>query len=216
MLLADIIRRTVMFSLGVLIGMGSPLKASIIFSNLVGNVSGGQGVQGSDFSAQGSVAEAFVPTADFAMTDAEIEVFQDQGFGGDPLFNVSLYSNAGGKPGSLLASFGTALAAPVLGGTVVASSPQLFLTSGTEYWLVLTPFDAGTNIGWEADGSQSVPLALGDPTGNSWSADGTSVLQFQIDGSPVPEPTTWIPFTSGLALLACWGRRRKLLPQPRP
>jgi len=39
-------------------------------------------------------AEAFTPDADFTLTDAQMLVFAPAGSGGEPNFNVFLYSNA--------------------------------------------------------------------------------------------------------------------------
>ncbi len=148
-----------------LLGTTMPAKADIIFTTLVGNCCGGEGIAGA-FSA--SVAEAFTPAADYVVTDAQVEVFQNLGFGGDPFFNISLYSNdpigpgpfitPDGVPGALIANFGTDLMAPNSGGIVVGSGPTPRLTAGTRYWLVLSPFDSTTNVGWEYSPGTSVPL----------------------------------------------------------
>jgi hypothetical protein len=134
----------------------SPLRAEIVFTNIVGNCCGGQGINGVNFG-EGSAASAFIAASPYRMTDAEVMVFQSLGFGGDPYFNISLYSDADGVPSDFIASLGTRLTAPVGGGIVTASDGMPLLDAGTQYWLVLSPSDALTDVGWEQGGD---PLAL--------------------------------------------------------
>ena len=61
----------------------------------------------------------------------------------DHFFDVSLYSNADRRPGSVIATLGTDLLALYFGNIVVVSGATPILTSGTEYWLVLSPSTAG-------------------------------------------------------------------------
>src|SRR6185503_5258532 len=82
-----------------LLGATMPAKADIIFTTLVGNCCGGSAIDG----ATGvSLAEAFTPAADYVMTDVQVEVVQIIGSGGDPFFNISLYSNEPIGPGPFI------------------------------------------------------------------------------------------------------------------
>src|SRR5208282_1736017 len=115
-------------AIGGLSSLATPLKAGTIFSNIVGNCCGGDAVNGTNFSSV-SVAEAFTPAANYVMTDVQVVVFQGVGSGGDPFFDVSLFSDVGGLPGSLIAAIGTDLTAPAGGGIVTASGPMPVLAS---------------------------------------------------------------------------------------
>jgi hypothetical protein len=100
--------------MGGLAGLATPAKADTIFTSIIGSGIGGPGVQGpSEPGGSESLAEAFTPAAEYELTDVQVEVFQVLGFGSDPYFNVSLFSNASGVPGSLIDTLGTDLTAPV-------------------------------------------------------------------------------------------------------
>ena len=136
--------------MGALAVLSTPLHADVVFTNLTGSCCGGLAVAGSNFGSV-SLATAFTPSVSGSLADAQIVVFQVLGFGGDPHFNVSLFSDLAGAPGTLIEQFGTDLTAPAtpLGGIVPAQSsfnPELL--AGTQYWLVLTPVDSFTEIGW--------------------------------------------------------------------
>jgi hypothetical protein len=150
-------------------------------------------------------AEAFTPSADFTMTDAQVLVIVAVGAGGDSDFNVFLYSNASGVPGSLIEQIGFDVAATTTfpGSMITANSiaTPITLTSGTEYWLVLGPADSDSFVGWENGGSPSVPFAYSGDGGTSWGTD-TAADQFEIDGTPV---TASVPEPSSLFLLTTVG-----------
>jgi len=169
-------------------------------------------VEGASFSPE-SIAAAFTPTSPDRLAGARVVVFQELGFGGDPNFNMSLFSDSGGAPGSLIEQFGTDLTAPAtkFGGIVTATSAlNPTLLAGTQYWLVLTPFDSSTEIAWEQGG---VPAVFADfttsPTGlGGWSPIlPTATPQFEIDGT-VPEPTAALLLATALALIAVKRRLR--------
>src|SRR5690242_5872894 len=103
-----------------LFSLATPVNAAVVFSNVVGNCCGGFGVEGSNYGTV-SLGASFTPTANYLMTDAQVMVFQVLGAGGDPYFNVSLFSDASGLPGSSIAMLGSGLVAPVGGGIVMAS-----------------------------------------------------------------------------------------------
>jgi len=128
-----------------LFNLAIPMKADVVFTNIVGNCCGRYTVAGSTFGSV-SLAASFIPTATHLMIDAQVMVFQVLGSGGDPYFNVSLFSDANGLPGSLIATIGADLTAAAGGGIVTASGPMPGLTFGTPYWLVPTPYDNATEV----------------------------------------------------------------------
>jgi hypothetical protein len=120
-----------------LLVFGTPLLGNkIVFSNLVGPGFFGYGVDGSAFFPE-SLAVAFIPTAPNQLAGARVVVSQQPGLGNDPFFNMSLFSDTGGFPGSLIEQFGTGLTAPVLPGGIVSATSLLnpMLLIGTPYWL---------------------------------------------------------------------------------
>jgi hypothetical protein len=181
----------------------APLYANVIFNNITGNCCGGNGVTGSNFASE-SLATEFTPSVSATLTDAKVVVFQVLGFGGDPNFNVSLFSNVGASPGMLIEQLGTDLTAPVGGGIVTATPSASFqLIAGTGYWLVLTPFDSNTEVSWEQGGSLGAPTDFTtSPVGaGPWvPVSGTNpLLQFEIDG--VPEPGSALLLAGGFGIL---------------
>jgi PEP-CTERM motif len=193
-----------------LLSSATPVIAAVVFSNVVGNCCGGFGVEGANYGTV-SLGASFTPAGNYLMTDAQVMVFQTIGTGGDPYFNVSLFSDAGGVPGASIATLGVGLTASVGGGIVIASGAMPNLSAGTTYWLVLTPYDNATQVGWEMGGSPLVPLA--DTTSSTgaggWLGLGPNDAQFQIDGTAVPEPSSLLLLASG-ALAAIGAARRGL------
>lgn len=196
------------------------LQADVVFTNVnSSDVSDGSAVCGG--SSNGcpnqqtgiSDAEAFTPTADFTLTDAQMLVYEVPG-SGDPDFNVFLDSNASGTPGSVIEQIGFGLAATAAfpnSSFVTANSiaTPITLTSGTEYWLVLRPADSDSYVGWSNGGSPSVPFASTSADGTVW-ITATSTDQFQIDGTPItttPEPST-LPLASVAVLSLLIAARR--------
>lgn len=208
------------------LGLAAPAHADVVSGNITGSCcSGGVKVAGSSNSfGYQAVGVAFTPGASYTMTDAIVYVYGDHD-GNDPSFDVSLFSNAGGVPGTEIASLGTDLTAPPTnpptyltgGGAVTIATPSITLTDGTEYWLVLTPYDGTSDIGWAVGGTTNVPAAYDNSgsTGSGWTVYGSDTLQFEIDGTPLataptPEPASLALFLTGiLGLPAIQSVRRR-------
>lgn len=198
----------------------SPLRAAVIFTNITGPNTGLEAALGSAVPSGGpqSVAVAFTPAVNSVMNQAQVFA---QAAGGDPAFNLFVYSNSGGAPGSSLETLGTDVT-PVMFPTpaalvAVSGFTPLALTAGTEYWLVMTPFGPATKIAWTTGGSPSAQTDL-SPTQNGtapWSAlalGSTTSVQFEIDGTPapsVPEPGVTGLLAAGLGVIALTLRRRQ-------
>jgi hypothetical protein len=190
-----------------LVGAAVTIHADVVFFNVTStaDVSSGSivcgGSNGACLFLGGLIeAEAFTPVADYTMTDAQVLVEAPEAVPGDSDFNVFLYSNSSGVPGSPIEQIGFGLAAAAAYSLITADTiaTPITLTSGTEYWLVLKPADSGSFINWGNGGSPSVPFAYSANGGSDWDP-GTNTDQFQIDGAPV---SASIPEPSSLLLLA--------------
>lgn len=194
---------------------------TVVFTNLTSpvNNNGGQ-VNGSNFGPQ-TFAAQFTPSGNFTLSDAKVSVAALPS--GGTSFNVWIAADAGGMPGSFIEQIGFGLTATSLAGSVVTASSiatPLPLTSGTKYWLVVTPANANTSLIWSGLGSQPVPAAYNaSPTFNSGWTLISFPFQFQIDGtptsggpgpSPVPVPPSVILGASGLMGVGMYEARRRL------
>jgi len=213
--------------LAVLLAAIPATASSILVSTIVGNCCGGETVTGSNY-VLGSLGVSFIPAATYILDDVKVEVSAlgaPNFTGSDPFFNISVYSSVpgiGGQvPGTLLATIGTKLTAPAGGGLVVASGAMPVISQGTQYWIVLSPFDASSAISLEdgsvADLSQAatfaaVPTAWASSIGTQqFEVDGDLVVQSQINFS-APEPASWMFALTGLiltGLIAAGFRARK-------
>jgi hypothetical protein len=159
-------------------------RADIVFTNLSVPSPYGAGVVGAAFGGPFSFAEAFTPSANYLVVDAEAQ-----------LDNFTSPSTAGGLPGTDLGSLGTVALLPSQEGLFTSSGAPtpIHVQTGVEYWLVLTPGSTNTAVIWENFGSSLQPFAF-SPTStgaSGWLNLGTNNSQFQINGDPVaPEPAS--------------------------
>jgi hypothetical protein len=196
------------------------LRADVVFSNVTGTgtVTAGASVCGPTSNAcrfsDTFVGEEFTPVANYTMVDAQAFIFAN-GLGDNQTFDVFLYSNTGGVPGSVIEQIGFGLAAttPFPGSLITANTinTPITLTSGTPYWLVLEPHLANSTVLWADGGPSFIPESASFNGGQNWAAGNNSTLQFQIDGAPVaaavPEPSSFV-LLPGIVALFCGFKRR--------
>ncbi len=195
----------------------SPLPASVIFTNTNGTNPGSATALGPSVPVTGpqSIAAAFTPTVNSIMNEAQVMA---QAAGGDPEFNLYLYSNSGSAPGSSIETLGTDVAPNLFptppGLVAITGFAPITLTAGTQYWLVMTPFGAATKVGWTTGGVPAVQTDA-SPTSNGaapWSALASTSVQFEIDGtlsSSTPEPAMAGLVGAGLGALLLLRRQRR-------
>lgn len=192
---------------------------TVVFSNMstIASNTGGQ-VNGANFGPQ-TFAAQFTATANLNVVDAKLVAVRLPS--GGPTFDVWIAADASGSPGTFIEQIGFGLQATSLSGSVVTASSiatPISLTSGTKYWLVVTPTNAQTSFLWGGAGSSSVPIAFNSSaTFNSGWTVTSDALQFQIDGAPAgggPPPPTPVPPSlllglTGLAGAGLYQWRRK-------
>ena len=188
------------------------LRADVIFDNLTSPIPLGFAVTGSAVPTpiggccqpSASAAESFTPAAAYSMTEAIVDVAGAVGYDSD--FDLSLFSDNSGLPGTSIETLGTDLHNN-FGEVTVDSFSPISLNSGTTYWLVMTPHDSGSSLGWSFGGSSSAPAATSNYEATTWNSQGNQTAQFEIEGTlnaPPPPPVT-TPEPSPLPLLAAAG-----------
>jgi len=140
------------------------------------------------------------------------------------LFNVYIYTDIGGVPGTSLAALTAAIPGlmPSVGENIYTLSGGLLLEGNTTYWLFteLSPVGyGGASVGLEATTDLSETSADGHTIGTvimrgsmngnpaAWSTEATRAIQFAIN--PIPEPTSaaLIMLSGGLLLRRNRSRR---------
>jgi hypothetical protein len=200
------------------------MRADVVFSNVTGTgtVNNFTGVCGSgapSCTPDGIwAAGEFTPAANYSLTDAQALVAT--GTSSTATFNVFLYSNKSGVPGSAIEQIGFGLTATTNppGSLITANTVNtpITLVSGTPYWLVLAPAAANSFINWANGGSPAAPFAVSGDGGSTWGASGNVTDQFQIDGTPVPEPSSFVLLGIATLLYALFFRLRAATGRRRP
>ena len=173
------------------------------------NTGAAYGIKGSDPFRE-AVAAAFKPSVTGTLDSIDLAVQLISSFG-TPTFTGELTSDASGVPGVIIESF--ILDSLPVDPTIrtVSSILHPSLSSLSNYWVVVLPGDTTTFGGWKA----SIFFANTQVTdrsvdgGSTWSTDpGGGAPAFDVIGTSVPEPTTWVLFAGPLAGML-WFRRRR-------
>lgn len=138
-------------------------------------------------------------------------------------FNVALYSDLEGNPGSLIETL-SGDNNPSSGDYTYTSSGSLQLAANSTYWWVASMTQGGNqNISLTGTTSTAETGLSGWTIGNShayslsadgdWSSSSPNLPQFSLNVSAVPEPSTYAAFAGFAALIGAFvWRRRKAVP----
>src|SRR3984885_340461 len=172
---------------------------------LVGN----QQMESSGDSNGSGLAQAFEYTASASGSTSSIDVYVNSGTTATKV-SVGVYSNSGGKPGSLLAS--GSIASPKAGAWNAVSVGSASITQGTTYWLALLPTggqlnypdstgQSGAAASYVESSSGLTSLPANYAPGDEWSA---SPASFYAMGSSAAAPAapsnSGVPVVSGSAV----------------
>jgi hypothetical protein len=121
---------------------------------------------------------------------------------------VTLNSDSSGLPGAVLATWNLS-SLPVFGTccTVETLTPSstVFLSAGTQYWIVAAPGASNTWDAWNLNNTGATGLIAFDNGTGFFGVSGRTLSAFDVLG--VPEPTTLALVSGGLALLLVRRRR---------
>lgn len=184
---------------------------TVVFSNfgpgMTFNQTQGLAITGSNLFGGVIFAHAFTPSETVAFSSAQVAML----LVAEPnTFQVVLMTSSGGLPGNILETIN--FTAPTSAGIVTANSTlHSVLNSGTQYWLAVFAPEPDTFGIWQlALNDFSTPQARGftSPTG-PWVMGEVNRSAFQINGEPVPEPSTMLLLGTGLATLGAAVRKRR-------
>jgi hypothetical protein len=175
-----------------------------------------------------SLAAGFISSSNFTFNDVTLPL-DNIGFGNA---DVYLMSSSGADPGTVLESWlnvvGAPLATPPTPQTTItldASGSPVTLSSGDEYWLVVTPASSTSAVFWNYNWfGATTPGTLYDPINasnsgpwytniaeNAFEIDGTAISSGPPPPPPpaVPEPSMFWLLGTGLIGIAIFRHRMK-------
>ena len=202
---------TILIGVWLLLFIASEARAdTIVFSNFGPGMTFNQ-TQGVSVTASnlfGDIpAHAFTPSQTVTFSSAQLAML----LVAEPNhFQVLLMTSSGGLPGNIIETITVTM--PTSAGIVTANSAlHPVLTSGTQYWLAVFAPEPNTFGIWHLalnDFSTPQALAFNSPTG-PWVVNNVTRSAFQINGEPIPEPSTMLLLGTGLAALGTAVRKRR-------
>ena len=204
--------------LALVAGISDPARAGVVYSNFGPGQSYNSNSEWQVYSDD-AYAMQFAPTTSFTFTDAVIPMISLQG---PNVYDVTLSSDSGGMPGSVLETI-------ALNGVVSTTAPALVtatsvleptLSAGSLYWLIVWTPSFNTIGGLSMNSIGDLPnnnFAYSNfnyPTGG-WHIFNQPIARpaFEIDGVPrsVPEPSSLILAAAAASIGVICGRFRRRL-----
>ena len=205
---------TILIGVWLVLFIASEARAdTVVFSNfgpgMTFTQNSGFNVTGSNLFGGVIPAHAFTPSQTFTFSSAQLAMTL---LDGPNNFQVLLMTSSGGLPGDIIETITLTGGVSIFPGIVAANSAlHPVLTSGTQYWLVAFAPEPDTFGIWNLSLNDfSTPQARGftSPTGPWVAANNVPRSAFQINGEPIPEPSTMLLLGTGLATLGTALRKR--------
>lgn len=171
-------------------------RATIVASTLSGDVDFNNQVDVSNWLAQQFTMGSISMSLDSVRTSFTFFDPAEDGTIATGDFRLSLYSDASGKPGTELIILNGPANPDGTTTYTYTPSTSFQLTASTKYWIV-EKVTSGTGVYWADMQFDSSPDDVGiigvsrlsDNGGVTWAAGETDPLIFEVNASPVPEPS---------------------------
>lgn len=199
-----------------------PTTAAVIVENFPGSSEDGTALGGVTVSDR--VFGAFgLSVGGTALQFVSLEtIFSNSNTSSSRVVSGGVYSDSGGNPGSLLASFNLVTIPSQALTVTITSTTFVLLEANTSYWFALTgPVATGVLPNWQKGTAAPIATGFATPLGYrtstndaaTWSVS-TINNQLRVNANPdfaisdVPEPSTLVLSATGLLLAGYFVRRR--------
>lgn len=163
------------------------------------------------FIAQHTVGQQFTAEATGILAVIRISL-HDLFLTGFNQVDVRLHEDMGGALGPIMAAF-TRGGLPPAGGadspeTISSFDPDVVLTAGEDYWIVVAPGDSTTEAVWNWAFGPGGTIAHSFDGGATYSYSDGRMGAMRIEVISIPEPATLVSCAIVVAIIACRRRQR--------
>jgi hypothetical protein len=174
---------------------------SIVYSDFGPDQTFGDGAW--NIGSTQSIGSSFMPSASGTLSQIDIPLESSTGLTG-PSVTVKLETANNGLPsGTVLESWtsGTISATDAMVYTFLATGAPVTLSTGTEYWVLVTNFDPNDTDAWAENPSQLQGNLAVNSQLATFNGAWTPAFEVDVTSSSAPEPATWPLATAGLFVL---------------